>query len=202
MLKAIGMMSGTSLDGIDLALIETDGERRITLGPSASLDYGSADRDLLRRALVAATMLDDRALRPGPLREAEVMLTDRHADLVTSFLESKSLEPEAIDVVGFHGQTVLHRPEQRLTIQIGDAARLAGAIGIPVVHDFRAADIAAGGQGAPFVPIFHRALVEASRLDDPVAVVNLGGVGNITYVAAGLDPIAFDTGPGNALIDD
>jgi anhydro-N-acetylmuramic acid kinase len=202
MLKAIGMMSGTSLDGVDLAMIETDGERRITLGPSASLDYGAADRDVLRRALVAATMLDDRALRPGPLREAEIMLTDRHADLVTSFLESQGLEPEAIDVVGFHGQTVLHRPEQRLTIQIGDAARLAGAIGIPVVHDFRAADIAAGGQGAPFVPIFHRALVEASGLDDPVAVVNLGGVGNITYVAAGADPIAFDTGPGNALIDD
>jgi anhydro-N-acetylmuramic acid kinase len=112
------------------------------------------------------------------------------------------MRPEDIDIVGFHGQTVLHRPEKRLTVQIGDAAALAKAIHIPVMHDFRAADVAAGGQGAPFVPVYHRALAQALEREGPIAVVNIGGVSNITYIDGSDTLIACDTGPGNALLDD
>jgi anhydro-N-acetylmuramic acid kinase len=112
------------------------------------------------------------------------------------------MRPEDIDIVGFHGQTVLHRPEKRLTVQIGDAAALAKTIHIPVMHDFRAADVAAGGQGAPFVPVYHRALAQALEREGPIAVVNIGGVSNITYIDGSDTLIACDTGPGNALLDD
>jgi anhydro-N-acetylmuramic acid kinase len=107
-----------------------------------------------------------------------------------------------VDVVGFHGQTVLHRPERRLTVQIGDAAMLAKAIDIPVMHDFRAADVAAGGQGAPFVPVYHRALAQSLDRPGPVVIANVGGVANITYIDGDTTLIACDTGPGNALLDD
>ena len=160
------------------------------------------ERTLLRRALADARIMTDRTQRPGVLAEAEAMSTDRHVKLVETFLRREGIERGAIDVIGFHGQTVLHRPERRLTVQIGDGAAMAERLGIAVVHDLRGADVAAGGQGAPFVPVFHRALVEAGTLAGPIAVVNLGGVGNITYVERGRDPIAFDTGPCNALLDD
>jgi anhydro-N-acetylmuramic acid kinase len=202
MLSAIGLMSGTSMDGIDLAFVETDGEGAIRLGPTLAVDYREEERDLLRRALAEARRLSDRRSRAGVLGEAEAMLTRRHAETVEAFLAREGLEPSAVDVIGFHGQTVLHRPEHRLTVQIGDGPALADRLGIPVIHDLRAADVAAGGQGAPFVPVFHRALVEASALEGPVAVLNLGGVGNVSFVDRGRDPIAFDTGPGNALLDD
>ena len=110
--------------------------------------------------------------------------------------------PATIDIVGFHGQTVLHRPKQKLTIQIGDGQALADRLGIDVAYDFRAADIAAGGEGAPIVPVFHRALVMAGGMKGEVALLNIGGVANVTYVVDGEQPIACDTGPGNALIDD
>jgi anhydro-N-acetylmuramic acid kinase len=128
-------------------------------------------------------------------------LTDLHAEAVTHFLEDCRIAPESVDIVGFHGQTVLHAPERKLTVQIGDGPRLASRIGIDVVHDLRAADVAAGGQGAPLAPVYHRAL--AAKLPErPVAVVNVGGVGNVTWVGRDGTLIAFDTGPGNALLDD
>ncbi len=200
--RAIGLMSGTSMDGIDLALLETDGEAVLSMGPSTSLSYEDADRALLREAVEAARSLTDRRSRPGKLPEAEQRVTACHAALVTRFMTAERLGVRDVDVVGFHGQTVLHRPEAGLTVQIGDGPALAAAIGLPVVHDLRAADMAAGGQGAPFVPVYHRALVACADLGSPVAILNLGGVGNITYIEAGRDPIAFDTGPGNALLDD
>ena len=119
-----------------------------------------------------------------------------------SFTAQHHIIREEIDIVGFHGQTVLHRPEKRLTVQIGDAAALAKAIHIPVMHDFRAADVAAGGQGAPFVPVYHRALAQSLEREGPIAVLNIGGVSNITYIDGTDTLIACDTGPGNALIDD
>ncbi|MGE5267952.1 MAG: anhydro-N-acetylmuramic acid kinase, partial [Deltaproteobacteria bacterium] len=106
-----------------------------------------------------------------------------------------------IDVVGFHGQTVLHRPERGLTVQIGDGALLAELSGLTVVHDLRARDVEAGGQGAPLVPVYHRALVEALAAR-PIAFVNIGGVANVTYIGRDGTLLAFDTGPGNALVDD
>jgi anhydro-N-acetylmuramic acid kinase len=146
--------------------------------------------------------LEQRAARPGALAAAEHAVTAAHAEAVAAFLAAHGMTAGDVDVVGFHGQTVLHRPEQRLTVQIGDAGALAQAIRIPVMHDFRAADVAAGGQGAPFVPVYHRALAQALQRTGPIVVANIGGVSNITYIDGDAALIACDTGPGNALLDD
>jgi anhydro-N-acetylmuramic acid kinase len=204
--RAIGLMSGTSMDGIDIAVVETDGEGHLRRGPSETHAYPEEFRERLRAALRDARTLGHRASRPGCLADVERELTERHAAALLRFMGDRTLQPSAVDVVGFHGHTVLHRPEQRLTVQIGDGALLARISGIDVAHDLRAADVAAGGQGAPLAPAYHRALV--ARLPErPVAVVNIGGVANITWIGRARDGeeaplIAFDTGPGNALIDD
>jgi anhydro-N-acetylmuramic acid kinase len=199
--RAIGLMSGTSLDGVDVALLETDGEAISGFGPTGYRPYAEGERDLLRRALEAGASLTDRTARPGVLAGAEAFVTRAQAEAVETFLVSERIDKATIDVVGFHGQTVLHRPEQRLTVQIGDGQALANRLGLPVVYDFRAADVAAGGQGAPFVPVYHQALARTLDRPHPVAVLNVGGVANVTFVDGG-DPVAGDTGPGNALIDD
>jgi anhydro-N-acetylmuramic acid kinase len=202
MMTAIGLMSGTSLDGVDVALIETDGQQVKAFGPSGYRPYTESERTLLRQALTEAVDLPQRDARPGILREAEHAVTMAHAEAVAAFTAQHHISREDVDIVGFHGQTVLHRPERRMTVQIGDAAALAKAIHIPVMHDFRAADVAAGGQGAPFVPVYHRALAQSLDREGPMVVVNIGGVSNITYIDGADTLIACDTGPGNALLDD
>src|ERR1700761_8978846 len=202
MMTTIGLMSGTSLDGVDVALIETDGKRVQGFGPSGYRPYTPHERTLLRQALTEAVHLPQRDARPGILSEAERAVTVAHAEAVAAFTAQTRITCEEIDIVGFHGQTVLHRPERGLTVQIGDASALAKAIHIPVMHDFRAADVAAGGQGAPFVPVYHRALAQSLEREGPIAVVNIGGVSNITYIDGSEVLIACDTGPGNALLDD
>lgn len=200
-MRAIGLMSGTSMDGIDVALIETDGEARVRRIGTASVAYDDTFRAALRQALTDAKGLTDRTSRPGSLAAAERGLTERHAEAVLRFMGDRGLQPSAIDVIGFHGQTVLHRPEVGLTVQLGDGPLLASLTGIDVAHDLRAADCAAGGQGAPLVPVYHRALV--ARLPQrPIAIVNVGGVANVTWIGRDGTLLAFDTGPGNALIDD
>jgi anhydro-N-acetylmuramic acid kinase len=205
MLQAIGLMSGTSLDGVDIAVISTDGERIAALGPRGYRPYAEAERALLRRALSDAALSDaallgDRNARPGALAAAERLVTAAHREAVAGFLAEHRIAP---DIIGFHGQTVLHRPERGLTVQIGAGDELARLTGIPVAYDFRAADMAAGGQGAPLVPVFHRALAAGLGRPGPLLILNIGGVANITYLGDGSgDPIACDTGPGNALIDD
>jgi anhydro-N-acetylmuramic acid kinase len=194
MLRAIGLMSGTSADGIDAALIETDGER---IGRCGEFLTVRMPADL--RAGILAAMADPARAEHEELAELEAAITAAHADAVRALLDRAGLRPDQIDVVGFHGQTVLHRPERRFTRQLGDGAALARAVGIAVVNRFRQADVAAGGQGAPLAPLFHQAL--AADLARPLAVLNLGGVGNVTWIGAA-DLLAFDTGPGNALIDD
>ncbi|MEW6767591.1 MAG: anhydro-N-acetylmuramic acid kinase [Pseudomonadota bacterium] len=201
MMKAIGLMSGTSLDGIDVALIETDGERIQAFGPTGYRAYTDEERSLLRGALAEAVNVTDRSSRPGALRQAEELVTRVHAESIEAFLAAHEIDRRQIDVVGFHGQTVLHRPDSKLTIQIGDGRALAGQLGTSVVFDFRAADVAQGGQGAPLVPVYHRALVNALNRNGPTVVVNIGGVANVTYID-GDTLIACDTGPGNALLDD
>ncbi len=198
---AIGLMSGTSYDGIDIALIETDGERIGRLGPTGYRPYSEAEREQVRYAIAAAVNFSDRNERPKILTEAEEAVTDMHAEAVEAFLAANGMPPSEVAVVGFHGQTVLHRPERRLSIQLGNGRALAARLGIAVVYDFRAADIAAGGQGAPMVPIFHRAMVRMLKRPHPVAVLNVGGVANVTFID-GDELVAFDVGPGNALIDD
>ena len=200
-MRALGLMSGTSLDGIDVALIETGGEDRVVRGPAMTIPYKDEMRALLRGAIADAKGMTDRGARPGCLARAERAVTDLHAAAVSAFCMEHRVAADTISVIGFHGQTVLHRPETRLTVQLGDGQRLANLTGCRVVYDLRAADVAAGGQGAPLVPIYHRAVT--SRLTErPLAILNIGGVANVTWIGRDGRLIAFDTGPGNALIDD
>jgi anhydro-N-acetylmuramic acid kinase len=205
--RAIGLMSGTSMDGVDVALIETDGVDRLAQGPTGFRPYSEAERRLLRAALADAKGLHAASDRPGILPQAEAFVTRAHAEAVRSFAKAQDVDLASVDLIGFHGQTVLHRPEEKLTVQIGDGAELAAELRRPVVFDFRSADVAAGGQGAPLAPAYHRALVAQARaagqtIPDVVAVLNLGGVANATVLAGAADPLACDTGPANALLDD
>ena len=201
MLNAIGLMSGTSLDGIDVAMLRTDGEAVVERGPARTYPYSESQRQLLKGAIAEARTLIDRNARPGCLALAERQLTDWHALAVESFSAECNLNLGEIDVIGFHGQTVIHRPEIGLTVQLGDGPALARRLGRPVVYDMRGADVAAGGQGAPLAPVYHQALA-ASVDKRPVAFVNIGGVANVTWIGGDGSLLAFDTGPGNALLDD
>ncbi|HET6927574.1 MAG TPA: anhydro-N-acetylmuramic acid kinase, partial [Hyphomicrobiaceae bacterium] len=189
-------------------------------GPASVVGYAQEFRGALARAAAEAQLLIDRRARTGCLREVERTLTEQHADAVMQFLARQGLSAAEIDVIGFHGQTVLHKTvlhktalhkdtppvspitqTHALTVQLGDGPLLARLTGIDVVYDLRAADAAAGGEGAPLAPIYHRAL--AGKLPErPVAVLNIGGVANVTWIGRCGELIAFDTGPGNALIDD
>lgn len=195
---AIGLMSGTSVDGIDAALIETDGEALVRPLGFVGTDYSDADRAVLLAAAEAAMAMAAPAMTQQMLR-AEALLTARHAEAVAALLAATGVAASDVAVVGFHGQTVAHRPDRGWTWQLGDGAALAAACGIDVAYDFRSADVATGGQGAPLLPVYHAAL--AAGLEKPVAVLNLGGVGNVTFIGADGALIAFDTGPGNGLVD-
>lgn len=190
-LWALGLMSGTSLDGVDAALVRTDGIRVLEFGPFRTEPYDDAFRERLRAVLGGK----------GDVAGVERDLTEIHAAAVKALLREAGRK-EA-DLIGFHGHTILHAPEARRTWQIGDGALLARQTGIDVVHDFRSADVAAGGEGAPLAPVYHAAL--AAALERPLAVLNIGGVANVTWIdgpPSAPDLIAFDTGPGNALVDD
>lgn len=205
-LTAIGTMSGTSLDGIDLAILKTDGENVIERGAAHFVPYSRDLKIFVRRAIKAALEGRDGAADIG---KASGEVTQAHAIAVAELLEKARLKRTAIDVIGFHGQTILHRPKRNdetvgRSWQIGDGKSLAAETKIDVVSDFRAADIAEGGEGAPFSPVYHGALVRALEPDGAVGVINLGGVANLTFVPPGggnLDLVAFDCGPGNGLID-
>ena len=199
----LGLMSGTSLDGIDAGLLETDGRAVVRAGPSMTAPYETGLRERLRAILG----------QRGPAAEVERDITVAHAEIVGELLKSKGIEPNAVDLIGFHGHTILHRPREGLTVQIGDAGMLAKRTGIAVVSDFRGRDVAEGGQGAPLVPLFHAAITASLRRTHPsIAVLNIGGVANLTWIGEGFDIaadapepgtiLAFDTGPGNALLDD
>ena len=168
--RTIGLMSGTSLDGVDAAWLDTDGERVMAFGPTLTIPYDAGLRRDLRALLELAPGL---APNDPVLASAVARLTDCHIQAV------KALERPA-DLIGFHGQTILHQPDRRRTWQVGDAARLARETGVPVAYDFRSADVAAGGEGAPLVPIYHAAL--ARDLPRPLAVLNIGGVANVTWI--------------------
>jgi anhydro-N-acetylmuramic acid kinase len=193
MIRTIGLMSGTSLDGVDAAWLETDGVRIGTYGPTVTLPYTPALKARLRRLLDQADHLDDASIE---LREVEEALTRRHAEAVAALGRSA-------DLIGFHGQTILHRPDRRRTWQIGDARLLAQLTGMPIAYDFRSSDVAAGGQGAPLAPVFHAALAQRipGEISEIIAVLNIGGVANVTWIS-GDHLVAFDTGPGNGPLDD
>ena len=216
-LRALGLMSGTSLDGIDVALLQTDGETAIHRGPARTFSYTPQRRRQLRALLDAIAASPD-APPSAEMHQAERDLTLDHAAAVNDFLHAENLPARHIHLLGFHGQTVLHRPERAQTLQLGDAALLAHRTGISVIHDFRSADMRVGGQGAPLAPLYHAALVAAHRrqsespqqANQPVCVVNLGGIANLTWIPPQTDPsqadnnsiLAFDVAPCNALLDD
>jgi len=199
--KVIGLMSGTSLDGVDAALLETDGENIARPGASLTIPYNKETRALLKGALEDARTVAEGAPVPHAIRDAERQLTEAHAEAVRALLAKAGLEPGQIGLIGFHGQTILHRPARHWTWQIGDGALLARLTGIDVVNDFRSADVKAGGQGAPLMPLYHAVLMRQSGQAEPLVMVNIGGVAQVTYIKGDLI-LAFDTGPGNAPIDD
>jgi anhydro-N-acetylmuramic acid kinase len=189
----VGLMSGTSADGVDAALVETDGEAHVVALASCERRYTAAERELLRRAARRALEMPAPGFDPV-IAEAERMLTLVHAEAIEALAGSAQAS-----LIGFHGATLAHRPDRGWTWQAGDGPLLARLSGRPVVHDFRSADMAAGGQGAPLAPGFHRAL--AKGMPRPIGVLNIGGVANLTWLSErGWG--AFDTGPGNALLDD
>ena len=191
---AIGLMSGTSMDGIDAALLVTDGERITEFGAFLGESYDEPFRNRLRGVVGQPDA-------PGVTAVARE-LTLRHAAVVERLLQSAGMARESVDVIGFHGHTVFHDPGRAFTRQIGDGALLAAETSIAVIDDFRSRDMTEGGQGAPLAPLFHRAL--AHGLERPLAVLNLGGVANVTWIGGVTEdgPIACDTGPANALLDD
>lgn len=206
-LTAIGLMSGTSLDGVDAAIVKTDGRNVVEVGEAISAPYSRDLKIWIRRAIKAALEGRDGAADIG---KAAGEVTLAHVDAVETLLEKAGVKRTAIDVIGFHGQTILHRPAKSRedvgrTWQIGDGKVLAEETKIDVVADFRTEDVAAGGEGAPLAPVYHGALVRKLDREHAVGVVNLGGVGNITFAPAGgseMDLLAFDCGPGNGLIDE
>lgn len=195
---AIGLMSGTSRDGIDAALIETDGQGAVTPVAFHAMPYTDGFRMRLAESCARAMEMDAPGFEPLIASVANE-LTELHVEAVADLLGRSGHVAEDIGVIGFHGHTVAHRPDRGWTWQIGDGQALAGAFGIPVIGDLRSADVAAGGQGAPLMPVYHRAL--AHDLPKPMAVLNLGGVANITAIGADGALIAFDTGMASGLID-
>ncbi len=190
--RAIGLMSGTSFDGIDIALIETDGRMHVNPVSHDFYPYPEEGRALIRKVLGRQEQDDD-------VRAAAQFVTDCHVDLLANFMAKFNIRAHEIDVIGFHGQTIFHDPSQKFTWQIGSPNAVAEATNIWVVGDMRIADMKEGGQGAPLLPLYHRAL--ADELAKPLAFLNVGGVSNITWISEG-DILAFDCGPGNALMDD
>jgi len=203
-------MSGTSMDGVDAAVLRTDGQKVVEPGPSLAIPYPRSLRDQVAALLPEALALSAPRPLPAVLEELERDITRMQSDVINQLLVEAGMTSADVDIIGFHGQTVAHRPDMGWTLQLGDGALMAELTGIDVVNDFRAADMAAGGEGAPFAPLYHLALAQglAARLGTdaalPLAVLNLGGIGNVTWIgSADSDaPIAFDTGPANALIDE
>ena len=198
----LGLMSGTSLDGIDVAAIETDGENIIRSLGQFYVPYDEEARGLLQAALEAAQNAKpsdwgSSDTWPEPVRRADLLVSEAHIGAIARFRAKHDL---AFTLVGFHGQTVLHQPEAGITVQIGDPQLLARATDCAVVGQFRLADIANGGQGAPLAPLFHAA--RAKSQSGSLGVLNIGGVANITLLDEGEKICSFDTGPGNALLDD
>ena len=188
--NVIGLMSGTSIDGIDAAFLKTDGLLHVETGEAITVPYGLDLRKTLSELVFSGKQS----------KTVEEQITVKHAEVISQLLKKTNTAVVEIDLIGFHGHTIYHKPAQRKTLQIGDGELLAKLTGVDVVCDFRSNDVKHGGQGAPLVPLYHQAL--AVRLEKPLAILNLGGVANITWLGHKDELLAFDTGPGNALLDD
>ncbi|MBS0362024.1 MAG: anhydro-N-acetylmuramic acid kinase [Proteobacteria bacterium] len=204
-MRVLGFMTGTSLDAVDMAVLETDGETISAFGPAGERKLTDATRDVMLAATKEALAWTRGAAAPAIFAEAARAGAEEHFAAAEAFLAANGLQWSDLDLIGMHGQTVLHeRPRDgRIgrTVQLGDAQWLATKAGVPVAYDFRTADVAAGGEGAPLAPIYHLARARASGLQAPLAVLNIGGVANVTFWSGGQEIAAFDTGPGNGMID-
>jgi anhydro-N-acetylmuramic acid kinase len=204
-MRVLGFMTGTSLDAVDMAILETDGEAIQAFGPAGERKLSEPTRELMLEATAAALAWPRGAPPPAVFAQAARAGADEHFDAAAEFLRAHGLAWSDLDLIGMHGQTVLHeRPlSGRIgrTVQLGDAARLAARTSLPVAFDFRTADVAAGGEGAPLAPVYHLARARAAGLEPPLAVLNVGGVANITVITGDGEIAAFDTGPGNGMID-
>ena len=204
---AVGLMTGTVLDGnIDVALLKTDGESIERFGPYTLAPYPQSIRDTLEQTLAQARQWNFEGPDPAIFRVAEEALTRAQSAAVKQLVEASGMRLGDIGVVGFHGQSVLHRAPQpgRLgaTRQLGDGDLMHRLLGVKVAYDFRSADVRAGGQGAPLAAIYHQALLRGLGAHGDVAVLNLGGVANVTWWDGADRLIAFDAGPANAPIND
>jgi anhydro-N-acetylmuramic acid kinase len=204
-MRVLGFMTGTSLDAVDMAVLETDGEAISAFGPAGERKLTEATRDLLLEATQQALKWARGTPEPAIFAEAARVVAEEHFAAAEEFLAKEGLSWSEFDLLGMHGQTVLHeRPKEGVvgrTRQLGNGALLARLTGRPVAFDFRTADVAAGGEGAPLAPIYHLARARASGLEPPVAILNVGGVANVTFWSGGEEIAAFDTGPGNGMID-
>ncbi len=199
--RVLGLMSGTSLDGVDAAIIETDGEKIAGFGPAASRPYSLEEREALAGAVETARKA--KAPAAADFARSEKLLTQAHAELAEDLLaQDKGAGAPPVDLAGFPGQTLVHRPQEGFTLQIGDGAALARRLKLAVAADFRSADVRAGGQGAPLAPLYHRARAARDGGELPLCVLNIGGVANLTWIGAEGELLAFDTGPGGGLLDD
>jgi len=197
---SIGLMSGTSMDGIDAALIVTDGSKIIEFGPTKSIEYPDKLKYDLKLIANKYKLTNNYNINSNSSKIANY-LGEINAELIIDLLKESNLNSNEIDVIGYHGQTVIHKPHEFVSIQLGNPYIIKKAIGSNVVYNFRKNDIANGGEGAPLTPVYHNALVQSFDTY-PQVFLNIGGVSNVTYIDRNIDPIAFDTGPGNALIDD
>ena len=205
-MRILGFMSGTSLDAVDMAVLETDGEIITGFGPAGERKLDPKVRALVQTATDDARTWPWDAPEPASFAPAARAVAEEHLKAAHIFMAQHFLTANDFELVGFHGQTVWHEPPGRTraagrTVQLGDAHWLARELGVPVAYDFRSADVAAGGQGAPLAPVYHDAIRRWSGLDAPMAVLNLGGVGNITLCGSDGTLTAFDTGPANGMID-
>lgn len=194
-LTALGLMSGTSMDGVDAALLVTDGVDIFEYGKALNRPY-----DMEMRAELRSITGKDAGRDEQRIKDVERKMTIFHAEVVSELLDLAGLRADDVDVIGFHGHTVFHNPSENISLQIGDGDLLAEQTRIQVVNRFRNSDIANGGQGGPMMASYHQAL--ARDLEKPLAVLNIGGVAKLTWIGENGEMIAFDTGPGNALIDD
>ena len=205
---AIGLMTGTVLDGnIDVALLRTDGESVDSFGAYTLAPYPQSIRDLLEETLAQARKWNFEGPEPAIFKQAEDALTRAQSAAVLDLVRQAGLRPEEIGIIGFHGQSVLHRAPQPgrigATRQLGNGALMRELTGIKTAYDFRSADVRAGGQGAPLAALYHQALLrKIGATDGKTAVLNLGGVANVTFWDGADTLVAFDTGPANAPIND
>ncbi len=218
---ALGLMCGTSVDAIDVAWLKTDGENVLEFGASLAFPVPQTAREIIKASMQDAKTVAHRDERTLQMRQAEDLVDSLHIAAIEAFAVQYPKEYQQVELIGYHGQTVFHAPERGITIQLGRGERLAQHFYKQVVFDFIAADVAAGGQGAPLVPIFHTAVAAHAKLPSPCVFVNIGGVANVTFVChpdPALDAgegskdssampqndnlLAFDCGAGNALIDD